>query len=72
MKLKSQYLLFILLAISSFTYGQVEVTIQNMTYNSGGTISDCGTIDLESNNVLQWSLVSNLKNLIQWQLVIVI
>lgn len=61
MKLKTQYLLFILLAISSFTYGQVEVTIQNMTYNSGGTISDCGTIDLESNNVVTVEFGIELK-----------
>lgn len=50
MKLKIQYLLFILLVTTSSALAQVEVTIQNMIYNSGGSISDCSTIDFEDND----------------------
>lgn len=40
----------VLTTISTLTYGQVDVEIQNMTYLTGGSISDCSTIDFEDNN----------------------
>ena len=51
MNSKIQFLTTILLVISVFTFGQnqVDVKIQNMTYLSGGAISDCGIIDFEDN-----------------------
>lgn len=39
-KLKIQYLLVVFTAISALTFGQVSVEIQNMGYQSGGSISN--------------------------------
>lgn len=51
MKSKIHYVIIFLTFISTITYGQdVTVEIQNMTYLSGGSISDCGTIDFEDNS----------------------
>ena len=51
MKSKIHYVIIFLTFISTITYGQdVTVEIQNMTYLSGVSISDCGTIDFEDNS----------------------
>lgn len=47
MRLKLLFLFITLTALSTLSYGQVDVEIQSMTYLNGNSISDCGTIDLE-------------------------
>lgn len=62
MKLKTQYIVAIFLFATIFSYGQgVTVEIQNMTYLSGGNISDCGTIDFEDNNEVTVQFGVNLE-----------
>lgn len=59
MKFKiKQYLFFLLSIIAINSYGQVQVSIQSMSYVSGGSISNCGTIDLgtASSKTLQFSV----------------
>lgn len=48
--------------MSTFIYGQsVNVEIQNMTYLSGGSISNCGTIDFEDNDEVTVQFGVNLE-----------
>lgn len=49
MKTKHLIIAFFAFTTSVF-YGQVNVTIENMTYLSGASIPNCGTIDFQDNS----------------------
>ena len=60
MKSKNKFLILLyLLFTSTFLYSQVEVEIQDMSYLTGGSISDCGIIDFENNEeiTIQFSVL---------------
>ena len=54
-------MLVFLTAFSTLAYAQVEVKIDNMSYLSGPTIADCGTIDLEDENQVTVQFVVDLE-----------
>ncbi|MCX7546368.1 T9SS type A sorting domain-containing protein [Xanthomarina sp. F1114] len=62
MKHKISYLSLILfLLLSKITFSQVTVTVENMNYLNGTTISNCGVIDFEDNSSVSIQMFVKMK-----------
>lgn len=63
MKCKIQNLVILLIVFLTFSsvYSQIDVEIENMTYNTGEAINPCSIIDLEDNTSVIVNFVVNLQ-----------